>query len=166
MYCKYCGKPTDNPEAICEDCAKQLTNTDNDNQQKSTVENKESKYTRMYGFGLGLASVILSVVDLIILSTMMVFYWVPISKVGFYVGLAIFIIIGILSMVFGFISIGKFKEARSNNGKKPLATLILGISGVSLSVLSFFLAVLIPVYFKALEYFIDYLDQGGIHIYY
>ena len=55
----------------------------------------------------------------------------------------------IISLIFGIQSINNFKYCKNRNFPKPIPTLILGISGVVFSALSFFF-ILLSLFFIAL----------------
>lgn len=155
MYCKKCGKFIDGEEDICNEClSKELTCGDNHCEAEADCS------TRMLGFGGALASAITGVIGILFASCSYIFtllkaivtnpeiangtiasmdpetvnYLMEIkdailSLTPAAVVLAVFAAIACVpALVFGIKSIAAFRKV--NNGKKPVATLVLGIVGI------------------------------------
>ena len=107
-------------------------------QQKAYTSNLPEPNNRMYGFGKALTSTILGIVG---------FLWVYISIIlgaieGDAVVLAVLAIVAlpliIIPLIFGISSIKVF-TSRKSTCAKPIATLILGITGLSFAAISAFI---------------------------
>lgn len=141
MYCKYCGKQTENQDGVCNEC-KEKNNRQTDDffsdapSQNYTYEQQakpvQNFYDKKFGFGQALTSTILGVVGYI-------FVFIALEVIAILesygsditAGIVFFVLslpMGIISLVYGIASIKRFKEA-SSHGVKPIATLILGIVG-------------------------------------
>ena len=148
MYCKYCGKPTDNQDGVCQDCLigkqKQEDNFFDEPPTNINYANQQSpeEINKRFGFGPALASTILGsigyVVAIIILETLAIFieYHEDFSSL---IAVSILCLaMGVVSLILGIKSIQRFKTAK-NKGVKPIPTLILGIVGVVSAAVTLFI---------------------------
>ncbi len=153
MYCTKCGKEIESG-IICDEClAKDQARVETAPQRTYVIiNNNEPKENedRMLGFGKALSSTILSFVGLIF-ACVAYFFALMGASTGEDTGVgAIALVIFslpflIISLVQGIKSIGLFKRTV---GKKPIATLILGINGTytaAMGLLFAFLSLLIGV---------------------
>ena len=134
MYCTKCGKEIEGG-IICDEClAKDQARVEFAPQQTYVViNNNEPKENedRMLGFGKALSSTILSFVG-VIFAAVAYFFAVMGMSVGEDNGAGVIAVVVcslpflIISLVQGIKSIALFKRTV---GKKPIATLILGING-------------------------------------
>lgn len=154
MHCSRCGKEINYEATVCLECEAQANmNSSFYNAEPAQPTYQQPVYQqpmyqqpvyaqpmmqgganpRMYGFGGALTSTILSVISWV--------FWMfsMLGVYGMFVGGgALFIIMTVItwglctaSIVLGAISIKKFNEARRNGQPAPIATLILGISGLA-----------------------------------
>ena len=147
MYCSKCGKQIESG-IICDEClAKDQARVEFTPQQTYVViNNNEPKENedRMLGFGKALSSTILSFVG-IIFACVAYFFALMGDSVGednAAVVIALVIVslpFLIISFVQGLKSIGLFKRTV---GKKPIATLILGINGTYTAAMGLLFALL------------------------
>ncbi len=154
-----CGKQTDNPDGICDECkakAEQEKDVFFDEPttaqpvaQPTVTTTPPTNMTRMYGFKKSLAGTILGVIGYVfamIPSVLFNIYEIfeqtgtftasELNEIAtVYQGMSWFFFVvalplGILGLIFGIQGINKFKEAKAQ-GVKPVATLVLGIVGVA-----------------------------------
>ena len=173
MYCKYCGKQTENTFGICDGCLGKLDEiygekpavTEPDapaeqvaltapvsaNELPVTTE-KTAEYGKLYGLGEAITSAVLGIENIIILIAMRAFGGV-VNVLNFADNLAQFVSylfifgipIAIISLTFGSKAVKKYARA-SKAGVKPFVTLIFGIIGIVVS--AFALTSLPAVFFK------------------
>lgn len=146
MYCRNCGKETENADGICDECRAREANS---RPSYYDPPREDALYDKKYGFGgalaatiVGCVSAVLTYIGLILIATVVValgadygygeLYIDPSIVEGWDIGGLVLTIIGgiasIVSLVLGIMSIKKFKEAQ-RHGVKPVATLVLGIVG-------------------------------------
>jgi hypothetical protein len=141
MYCNRCGKYLEGDSTLCTECekaerkekkrAEYYIDTSAEPYYEPEIEVPE-KDNRMYGFGKSLASTIIGFV------AFMWSYIMVISIISENAGMVasfILVLIGLIitSLVLGLKSIFLFNKRRRLGAAKPIATLILGINGVSLA---------------------------------
>lgn len=140
MYCIKCGNELKEGQVgnVCDDCQAQ-------EQLKQTLYNNNAHKVnyRMYGFGKALASTIMSVIGYIFALMAYILAVAILSTNGIdnVEGSPIIIVVWtmmalplvIISIIFGIKSIKNFKYCKSKNLPKPIATLVLGITGVTFS---------------------------------
>ncbi len=133
MYCNKCGKQIESG-IVCPECAiaeyeethfgKKSTEELNPTYDASTAYYVEP-HNRMYGFKLALAGQILAVVGIFVSYFAIIANLIS-SGTGFVFAL-VSVVFVVLPMIMGIYSIQTFKE-RKHLRKKPIATLVLGIS--------------------------------------
>ncbi|MBQ7408398.1 MAG: hypothetical protein IJW13_03905 [Clostridia bacterium] len=141
MYCKYCGKYTENLNCICNDCVGKspyATGVTMANTSEQPVINNE--YTSKYGRSNAIRAFVFSLVSTFLAGVAYGLVLVALALIEEYVDKAeiksmlstgfIFIIpalvFSILGLIKGIKSIKNFKEAKAN-GATPVPTLVFGI---------------------------------------
>ena len=140
MYCNRCGKEIESGN-ICDACAAAAYRASM--AEKSAKENYAPLETdampdpqnRMYGFGKALVSTILSSVGFIFAYMALAFCFIE-PETGLAMSFITLPLI-IIPIIFGIKSINLFK-ARKASCAKPIATLILGIVGLSTAAIAAF----------------------------
>ena len=155
MYCRKCGKYIYNSDAMyCEDCeemdsffgeSKNAEETPSYTYQRPSYNPAPTRVEPVYsapkgnrkeGFGRALASTILSTISFVLAAAAYV-YVLDTSMIGTAVILFILALASAIpSLVMGIKSINCFKAACREGRVKPVATLVLGIVGLSMSAFS------------------------------
>lgn len=132
MYCINCGKQIEEG-TLCPECAEQRTNETVKPTEAPVVQNEKAMpepQNRMYGFGKALAALFTGVGGVIISYLTVIFAaLIPTAYPLFLMGS---IALTVLPLIFGISSIKTFIN-RGRNCSKPVATLVLGIVGISLT---------------------------------
>ena len=169
MYCKYCGKYTENLNCICDDCVGKSpyatgVTMANTSEQPVIINNE---YNSKYGRGNAIKAFIFSLVATFLAGVAYGIYIVALAMLEEYaydvevksllttgfiftVPALVFSIIGLIK---GIKSIKNFKEAKAN-GATPVPTLVFGIiaivEAVSAILISCFCVLLFIICFAAL----------------
>ena len=124
MFCIKCGKQTNDPDGLCEDCKA----------QKNAAEQADADKinTGMLCFGKALASTIMGF-GVFIVSCVLNNVGVRMNLVAMIFMLIIDIAATVLAIVFGAKGIHAYSTFKLNSGKKPIPAFILGIIGVVLA---------------------------------
>ncbi len=161
MYCVKCGKELKEGYvgSVCEECQGIQNEKAMPEEVKNSLYSANKVNYRMFGFGKALTSTILSVFGYIFslsgyIGALAVLTVNNMGDVDEGIAVAITLIVMslplvIISLIFGIQSINNFKYCKNRNFPKPIPTLILGISGVVFSALSFFF-ILLSLFFIAL----------------
>ena len=137
MYCARCGKPTENDQTLCNEClthlqrADQRTNTPPPYAYHNSAPMSIPLNTYPTGFGKALASTIMSGVAFLIsyvcvLNSSLSLFYADIHWIWYVLTLGL----SIPALIMGAMSISHFKRCSRSGGKKPIATLVLGINGL------------------------------------
>lgn len=160
MYCKKCGKFTDNQDGLCEDCkTKESVNTTNNVDTLNTVDTppvyteEQKSADRRLGLGGAIASAVMGFVAFII-SYISIFLSALIPVLSLFLMVAV-IVLGIISLTKGIKSITIFIKNGKEKRARPIATLIVGIGGIVFSgfaflftIISFFIAIIMLSYLQ------------------
>ena len=127
MFCVKCGKQTNDPDGLCEDCkaaknAAELANADKTN-------------TGMLSFGKALASTIMGF-GVFIVSSVLNSVGVHMNLIAMIFMLVIDIAATVLAIIFGAKGIHAYSTFKLGSSKKPVPAFILGIIGVVLAGIS------------------------------
>ena len=135
MYCKFCGKETDNLNGVCNDCANKsdsltppLVNTTNNE--------INSGYDAKYGLSNAIAATVITAIGLIlgyVAYALAIGSFVSTNGILSFITLIVnvpSIILSIVGIKKGINGISDFKFARAHN-RAPVATLILGINAIA-----------------------------------
>ncbi|MBQ7408396.1 MAG: hypothetical protein IJW13_03895 [Clostridia bacterium] len=138
MFCKFCGKKTENLNGVCNDCASKP----NSLTTPIVIAGGTyvcNEYDAKYGLSSAIASVVLTVVSvfLSVIAYAISIVTIANAAVGsrgnlFLVNLVITIgatVCAIIGFIKGISAIKDFKHAKAN-GAKPVATLVLGINAI------------------------------------
>ncbi len=121
MYCRYCGKKTENTDGVCNDCRNGADGIVGGAAYDKSYGYKDALFACVYGS----ITVFFAVIG----------YFMACVYVTTIPGLVISVLFGFGSLpavIVGAKSIKRFIEAK-RNGVKPVATLVLGIVGVATS---------------------------------
>lgn len=165
MYCRKCGKQIDYDSPICKECQEELIHSISQVEPKVEVkevvqpqqaQKPQPQGSRMEGFGKALTSTILGVVSYVLVLFAFIFivaggaardatmydeYAYSSATSMFSLGIVCMMIsigLAITSLILGIKSIKCFIKQKKEGKVKPIATLILGITGVAGSGLTFF----------------------------
>lgn len=131
MYCKYCGKPSDDPEHICPDC--RMVFGLSDGRYKSTYGLAGSIVSVAAGlFGMTLLSGWVFITFIVLLANRLMGERTPMQILAIVMIMLICTALVVSSFILGVISIRKHAKAQ-RHGARPTATLVMGIIGVVLS---------------------------------
>ena len=146
MYCRKCGKQIDYDADFCHECARQElyeslngTSEEKSDQTTLTASNEGSIKT---GLGKAIASAILSVVSIIFVMIAyiaalgaMVAYeegFDSVALTGVAVSFSLLTVAAaVIALIFGIKSINCFRTEKKAGRKKPIPTLIIGISSLA-----------------------------------
>lgn len=159
MYCRKCGKKIDYDAEICVECQENeelFTRTDESASdfapkyecpvQQPCASDDADNGSRMYGFGLALAAVIVAQFALGFISGI----FPEIGESGWLTAVVLLplpIGMSVFTLIAGIGSIKKFVACSKQGKVKPIPTLVLGIAAVVLSGLNFLLLSFIPMMF-------------------
>ncbi len=113
---------------------------------------------RMYGFGKALASTILGFVGYFLTMYSFIFIVMALDMGGddSVITSALFLVMsiamGVVALILGIKSVKVFTYMKKCNAPKPIATLILGISGIIFAAITFFIAFMVLILFAAVLY--------------
>ncbi|MGN1094086.1 MAG: hypothetical protein ACI4SC_03825 [Candidatus Neoclostridium sp.] len=159
MFCKYCGKPVSDGD-VCPECAAKMEEKMAGEKTEAVKAEPAcaccATYDKKYGLGSGLTAVITGFFGVI--TAVVAFCFAVFSTVGLFpddafqgmtaqdievlrdlsvafnavsiVTAIVSVALAVVAIVFGIKAIKAFKQAKEN-GVKPIATLILGICGVT-----------------------------------
>lgn len=158
MYCNKCGKEIEYG-TICDECAFEEFKKTRQAPQPVVVEPQQAEWkpssqNRMYGFGKALAGTIIGFIGIIISYIACI-----VSAIAPDLGMGvIFVAVAciVLPLIFGISSIKTFKKRARTNCAKPIATLVLGITSLSMlpaSVIYTFVAFIISAITNSVYYY-------------
>ena len=153
MYCKKCGKFIETDAELCADCmAKEQANNQQDYyfEPQPAPAQPAPAQSGVPGLGKAITSAILGTVGFyfIYFALILGLELASVMSVGVVVVfMLISIALGIISLIFGIQSIKTFVREKNSGRRKPIATLILGICGLSFGALTLFVAFIILVAF-------------------
>ncbi|MBQ7408397.1 MAG: hypothetical protein IJW13_03900 [Clostridia bacterium] len=135
MFCKFCGKYTDNTNGVCNDCAGKSDSLTTPI-VNATNNAANSGYDAKYGLSNAIAATVITAIGLILAY---VAYAMALGSIASANGIFSFvtfiinvpsIILSIIGIKKGINGIGDFKFARAHNAT-PVATLVLGINAIA-----------------------------------
>ena len=142
MYCKYCGKPTENPSAVCDECLNKSVNPEQVYAPVPPIVTPAPTVSKSYRLGPAIVSTVLGTIGYIV-SIVPMYYIEIFATIGLdystIIALAFLsLAMGIVSLVMGIVAINGFKAAK-RQGVKPVVTLVFGIVGVVSAAITLFI---------------------------
>ena len=135
-YCVRCGKRLDDDSGLCEDCREQQQNQTTEIANGEVTATEEKLTNRKYGFGIALASDIMSVALTVMMMAVVLVMRVAPKDAELAPVVAVFVFPLVVSLILGIMAIKTYLRNRKEGDKTHPQTLVMGIVGVVCSALA------------------------------